>query len=52
MEKRESPLCFRANEEDKEILSDLQKRLGLKMPQVLKLAIRRLRADELRRGKK
>ena len=52
MEKREPPLSFRVNDEDKEVLTYLQQRLGLTRPQVVKLAIRRLRDEELRRQKK
>ena len=50
---RESPISFRANEADKEIMAYLQERLGLKMPQVFRVAIRRLYEQEKRaEGKK
>ena len=52
MEKQESPLCFRANEEDREILEYLIRRLGANMTQIIKIAIRRLRDSEKRLEKR
>jgi hypothetical protein len=52
MAKQEPPISFRVNDEDKEVLVYLQRKLGLKLPQIIKLAIRRLRDEELRRDKK
>jgi hypothetical protein len=52
MEKQESPLCFRANEEDREILEYLKRRLGANMTQIIKIAIRRLRDSEKRLEKR
>lgn len=43
---------MRVNAEDIEILDYLQARLGLKRPQVIKLAIRRLQEQEQRAEKK
>ena len=52
MDKQDPPMSLRVNDEDKEILAFLQQRLGLKIPQVIKLAIRRLRDEEVRRQQK
>jgi phage-related holin len=50
--KQDPPLSFRVNEEDQAVLDYLCGRLGLKMPQVVKLAIRRLQEQEKRAEKK
>jgi hypothetical protein len=52
MEKRESPVTFRATAEDRKILSDLSKRLGQSAAGIIRLALRRLYAEENRRLKK
>lgn len=44
-------MSFRANEEDLAVLAYLQSRLGLTRPQVIKLAIRRLKQQEERAEK-
>lgn len=46
--KQDSPFSMRVNAEDIEVLDYLQERLGLKRPQVFKLAIRRLQEQEKR----
>jgi phage-related holin len=51
MKQASEPISFRVNEEDRAILDYLQGRLGLKIPQVIKLAIRRLEEQERRRAK-
>jgi hypothetical protein len=44
--KQDPPLTFRVNEKDRAVLDYLCDRLGLKMPQVVKLAIRRMQEQE------
>jgi hypothetical protein len=52
MEKRDSPLTFRATVEDRKILSELGKRLGQSAAGVIRLALRRLYAEENKRLRK
>ncbi len=52
MPDNESPVTFRANEEDRKFIGDLSKWMGLKMSQVIRLALRRLHEEESQRRAK
>ena len=49
MEKPVSPVTFRASPEDRKIIGELTKWLGLRMSSVIKLALRRLHDEEASR---
>jgi hypothetical protein len=49
MTKPDAPLTFRASDEDRKIVADLSKWLGLRMSQIVRLALRRLHDEESKR---
>ena len=52
MDKRDPPLAFRATSEDRKIIGELCKRLGQSASGIIRLALRRLYAEEDKRLKK